>query len=62
MKFRIEDSIESLIQEIAGPVEISVKDKIEYTITGISQDNIPKVRAAIKKMIKSQGKLYNEID
>lgn len=62
MKFRIEDSIESLIRSIAGPVEITVQNGGEFTVKGISAEKIEKVRNAVKSHVESQGKVFYEID
>ena len=62
MKFIIDDSLESLIYRIAGPVEIICKDGVNYEIIGVPQDKVSEVRNNIKKYLESKGKVFNEID
>lgn len=62
MKFIIDDSLESMIQRIAGPVEIINKDNKEYEIIGLPQDKEHEVRAAVKAHIEARGKVCHEID
>lgn len=62
MKFIVDDTLESLIQRIAGPVEIVCKDKTEYTVTGIPDNIKDEVRAKIKAYVESRGKVFNEIE
>ena len=62
MKFSIDDSLESLIQRIAGPVEIICKDKIHYEVIGIPKDKENEVRKQVKEYIEARGKIFHEID
>ena len=62
MKFIIDDSLESLIQRIAGPVEIICKDNTEYEVIGIPPEKKAEVRRRIKEHIENRGKIFNEID
>ncbi|MCK5616149.1 hypothetical protein KAR91_80540 [Candidatus Pacearchaeota archaeon] len=62
MKFIIDESLESLIQRIAGPVEIICKDNTDYEVIGIPKDKKDVVRKAIKEYIEARGKAFHEID
>ena len=61
MKFTIDDSLESLIQRIAGPVEIICKNGTEYEVIGVPNDKQSEVQKAIKGYTESRGKIFNEI-
>lgn len=61
MKFTVDDSLESLIRRIAGPVEINCTDNTEYEVIGISPDKKAEVRKAVKAHIESRGKIFHEI-
>ena len=62
MKFTVDNSLESLIQRIAGPVEIICKDNTDYEIIGIPDGKKAEVRERVKKHIEARGKVFNEID
>lgn len=62
MKFTVDDSLEALIQRIAGSVEIICKDKLHYEVKGIPDDKKAEVKAAIKEYIEARGKIFHEID
>jgi len=62
MKFTVDDSLESLIQRIAGPVEIICKDDIDYEVKGIPPEKVHEVRMKVKEYVESKGKIFHEID
>ena len=62
MKFTVDDSLEALIQRIAGPVEIICKDNTDYEVRGISPEKESEVRMKVKEYIEARGKIFNEID
>lgn len=62
MKFIIDESLEGLIQRIAGPVEIICKDNTNYEVIGIPEDKKDVVRKAIKEYIEVRGKVFHDVD
>ena len=62
MKFTVDDSLESLIQRIAGPVEIICKDNTDYEVRGIPPEKESEVRKKVKEHIEARGKIFHEID
>ena len=62
MKFTVDDTLESLIQRIAGPVEIISKDGKEYEIRGIPEGKEKEVKEKVKAHIESRGKIFHAID
>lgn len=62
MKFTIDDSLESMLHRIAGPVEIICIDKTKYEVRGIPPEKESEVRQAVKKYIEDRGKIFHEID
>ena len=62
MKFTVDDSLESLIQRIAGPVEIICKNNTDYEVKGIPLGKESEVRKAVKEHIEARGKIFHEID
>lgn len=61
MKFTVDDSLEALIQRIAGPVEIICKDGTDYEVIGIPHDKESEVRQVVKEYIEARGKIFHEI-
>ena len=62
MRFLVDDSLESLIQRIAGPVEIICKDDTEYEVIGIPPEKENEVRKQVKAHIEARGKIFHETD
>ena len=62
MRFTVDDSLEALIQRIAGPVEIICKDNTDYEIIGVPKEKESEVRKEVKAYIESRGKIFHEIN